>query len=687
MSNSTQMAKSCRGGRRLARRSRFSALLIGGVLATALLSFCAGPAFAATTEDLYVVASGGESAVSTCHSGAPACTLTWALTQATSGGYGGDEIVIILAPGTYANSDYTVTGGSLNGLTFESPNDTPDGTALDGAGTHTDLTIDVSYPVTVQGLTLQNGGGAGPGADLLGEDGAVSLDYDVISGGVTTPDNSGLVDLTAGSLDIDNTTIENGGTNMLGAFASGGTAVSISNSTITGEYVGAWAEGAVALTITSSTFDGDQEGVVDESTSGASLTGSTVSGATIIGVGVDQVGGVLTLGDDILADGASHDGDCADLAGTITDADHNVTDDNTCAFGSTDGNKVVSTGAIGLLPLASNGGPTQTQRIASTSAAYDILPDAEFSVCGEDDQRGIPRLQAGTSACDAGAYQVAPPTLTAISSSSGEGGSGSGASLTGTNLAVATTATFGASKTPGTITQQTSDSLTVTVPVLTVGSQPITVTNPDGSATIGFTELGPTITTRSLPAAEIDHRYSHALAVSGGFVPLAFSVAAGTLPAGLTLSSTGTISGTPSRTSGTFAVEVKDPYGDNSTATLSLAVLTPAIAVDVSSITLKGQKGTVKLACRTATCNGNAQIVKTVREKVKKGKRTIEETKTIVLASGAYTLAAGNAKSIVIKLTKTGSKELHPSKAKPLRETLLVTVTGGRSERRTVTLN
>ncbi len=168
-------------------------------------------------------------------------------------------------------------------------------------------------------------------------------------------------------------------------------------------------------------------------------------------------------------------------------------------------------------------------------------------------------------------------------------------------------------------------------------------------------------------------------------MPLTFNVTAGTLPAGLTLSSSGTISGTPaSASSGTFTVQVQDPDGNHSTATLSLAVLTPAIKIEASSVTLKGAKGTVKLACETATCNGKAEIVKTIREKVKKGKRTIEETKTIVLAGGSYTLAAGKAKGVVIRPSKTGHKDLHASKAKPLRETLLTTVTGGRSARRTV---
>jgi hypothetical protein len=71
---------------------------------------------------------------------------------------------------------------------------------------------------------------------------------------------------------------------------------------------------------------------------------------------------------------------------------------------------------------------------------------------------------------------------------------------------------------------------------------------------------------------------------------------------------------------------------------------------------------------------------------VKKGKKTVEETKTLVLASGSYKLAAGKTESFVIKVTTIGRKDLRPSAAKPLHEVLIVTVTGGRAKRRTLKL-
>ncbi len=73
--------------------------------------------------------------------------------------------------------------------------------------------------------------------------------------------------------------------------------------------------------------------------------------------------------------------------------------------------------------------------------------------------------------------------------------------LTGTNLGYETTVTFGASNTAATITAQSATSITVTVPALGAGSQPITATNPDGHSTIAFSVPAPLAPPPPLPAA------------------------------------------------------------------------------------------------------------------------------------------------------------------------------------------
>jgi len=64
------------------------------------------------------------------------------------------------------------------------------------------------------------------------------------------------------------------------------------------------------------------------------------------------------------------------------------------------------------------------------------------------------------------------------------------------------------------------------------------------------------ITTTSLPNAVQGQAYSFALAATGGNSPYTWSVSSGSLPAGLTLSPAGVISGTAT-VSGSFAVTFK----------------------------------------------------------------------------------------------------------------------------------
>lgn len=80
------------------------------------------------------------------------------------------------------------------------------------------------------------------------------------------------------------------------------------------------------------------------------------------------------------------------------------------------------------------------------------------------------------------------------------------------------------------------------------------------------------ITTTSLTAADEGESYSSQLAYSGGAGTKTWSVASGALPAGVTLSASGLISGTPTE-DGTFnfTVEVEDLTGSDSAA-LSLVV-------------------------------------------------------------------------------------------------------------------
>lgn len=82
----------------------------------------------------------------------------------------------------------------------------------------------------------------------------------------------------------------------------------------------------------------------------------------------------------------------------------------------------------------------------------------------------------------------------------------------------------------------------------------------------------PAISTETLPDGTIDVAYSQALAATG-FGSLTWELASGSLPAGLTLSSGGTIAGTPTGAeTANFTVRVTDQAGRTDTQALSIVV-------------------------------------------------------------------------------------------------------------------
>ncbi|WP_426755810.1 putative Ig domain-containing protein [Myxococcus sp. Y35] len=89
-------------------------------------------------------------------------------------------------------------------------------------------------------------------------------------------------------------------------------------------------------------------------------------------------------------------------------------------------------------------------------------------------------------------------------------------------------------------------------------------------------QSGITITPNALPDAYTDTAYRQVLSAVDGRPPYAWSLATGTLPAGIRLTSTGTLEGTASLT-GTFSstLRVTDADARTATRTLSLAVYRP----------------------------------------------------------------------------------------------------------------
>jgi FtsP/CotA-like multicopper oxidase with cupredoxin domain len=104
--------------------------------------------------------------------------------------------------------------------------------------------------------------------------------------------------------------------------------------------------------------------------------------------------------------------------------------------------------------------------------------------------------------------------------------------------------------------------------------------------TVSLTGTGVTpvsITPPTLPAATVSVAYSQTLAATGAAAPYVWSLSAGALPTGLTLSSAGVIGGTPSA-AGTFNFTVQvTAAGSTATQALSI-VVNPAVSITTTTL-------------------------------------------------------------------------------------------------------
>ncbi|NOQ13838.1 MAG: S8 family serine peptidase, partial [Methyloprofundus sp.] len=93
------------------------------------------------------------------------------------------------------------------------------------------------------------------------------------------------------------------------------------------------------------------------------------------------------------------------------------------------------------------------------------------------------------------------------------------------------------------------------------------------------------VQTSALNDGTLNTLYNISLVASGGASPYTWSVTAGTLPAGLSLQTDGTLSGSPSL-SGTsnFTVQVTDNAGDTAIQALSLTITIPPLSVSTDTL-------------------------------------------------------------------------------------------------------
>ncbi len=422
------------------------------------------PCSSTTTPCVTLYAAPNAIGENTCADTADACALPTALSDVISGD------TVDLAAGTYqppSDTSFVIT----TSITLQPT--TPGSTVvLDGNG---DSVLVVGATATVSGVTIEGGTGAGivnettltllgstvsdntnpEGAGGISNVGILTVQDSTIS------DNQGSGIANNGTVTVEDSTISgNGGGGLGGGISSSGT-VTVEDSTIsansTNEFGGGiFSDGSYgSLTVEDSTISGNSANIdgggiqansamtVEDSTiSGNSAEqgggifdlGMTLEDSTITGNTAGDGGGILNdgisttviLAADIIADQGGG-GDCFSPDTSATDAGYNIDDDGSCGLSAS--NDSVSDSSViddYLGTLSSNGGPTETIPLLSTSSPFTSSPDPAAAVipstfylpvgltlaCAVPDQRGMNRGYP----CDMGAFELstgtpeAPPT-------------------------------------------------------------------------------------------------------------------------------------------------------------------------------------------------------------------------------------------------------------------------------------
>ena len=127
-----------------------------------------------------------------------------------------------------------------------------------------------------------------------------------------------------------------------------------------------------------------------------------------------------------------------------------------------------------------------------------------------------------------------------------------------------------------------------------------------GSQGYSITILGSAlaIPSTSLPAGTVGVPYAQALAATGGSPPYAWQQTGGSLPVGVTLSSSGVLSGTPI-VAGSFAFQARvfDSQQNSATGSFTIRILPAALAITTSSLPA-GTVGTAYTATTLAATGG-----------------------------------------------------------------------------------
>ncbi len=243
-----------------------------------------------------------------------------------------------------------------------------------------------------------------------------------------------------------------------------------------------------------------------------------------------------------------------------------------------------------------SGGNTWSVTVGALPAGLTLSPAG--SIAGTPTTAGTANFTAqvkdssGTTAIKPLSIAIAPASLTVTTASLPGGTVGTAYQQTlaasggsGGNTWSVTVGALPAGLTlspAGDITGTPTTAGTATFTAQVKDSSGTTATNP---LSLAIAPASLTVTTASLPGGTIGTAYQQTLAASGGSGGNTWSVTVGALPAGLTLSPAGDITGTPTTAgTGTFTAQVKDSSGSTATKPLSIAIAPASLTVTTASL-------------------------------------------------------------------------------------------------------
>nr|WP_269800651.1 putative Ig domain-containing protein [Janthinobacterium sp. 64] len=160
------------------------------------------------------------------------------------------------------------------------------------------------------------------------------------------------------------------------------------------------------------------------------------------------------------------------------------------------------------------------------------------------------------------------------------------------------------------------------------------------------------VTPASLPAPKVATAYSQQLAASGGVGPYAYTVSAGSLPAGLTLNSSGLLSGTPTA-AGSFTLSVQAADAHLFTGTQSYTLVVSSATVSLTPATLPNPTAEAAYTASLAAAGGTAPYTYSVASGSLPAGLSLNTATGVV--SGTTNVAGSFALSLKVTDSSTGA--------------------------------